>query len=335
MILAGDIGGTNTRFGLFEKKGTNVLPIAEKKYASNSWQDINLIIDHFLRSSGKDSTEIDAGCLSLAGPIEGNQCKLTNLGIILDFANIKNNFRDIPFTFCNDLVALGHGLKTLQPNQLFCLTLEKERGRSIGGQRIEQSLNKAILAPGTGLGESMIINGKYITPTEGAHTDFAPRNEREINLWRFLQHEFGHVSYERILSGPGLTNLYRFLLQEENKTSTLSPLPLPEEITEKGRKDQTSLYFRTLKLFIDILGAEAGNVALRSLALGGIYIGGGIVPKILDLIEINEFLTSFRNKGRFRELLEQIPVYIILEEKAALYGAASYALEYKNINLRK
>lgn len=328
MILAGDIGGTNTRFGLFEKKGTNLFLSAEKKYASKSWREIVSIIDHFLRSTGMDSSEIEAGCLSLAGPIEGNQCKLTNLGIVLDLDKIKNDFGEIPFTFCNDLVALGHGLKTLQPNQLFCLTL--------ANKQMDQGLNKAILAPGTGLGESLIINGRYITPTEGAHTDFAPRNEREINLWRFLQHEFGHVSYERILSGPGLRNLYRFLLQEENNNSMiLSPLPLPDEITEKGRTDRSSISYRTLKLFIDILGAEAGNVALRSLALGGIYIGGGIVPKIVDLIEIDEFLTSFRNKGRFRELLERIPVYIILEEKAALYGAASYALEYKNINLQK
>ncbi|WP_425801412.1 glucokinase [Desulfitobacterium sp. Sab5] len=327
MILAGDIGGTNTRLGLFKQKGSDLFLLSEKKYASNSWREIELIIEHFLKNTIDDASKIEAGCLSLAGPIEEGQCKLTNLETVLNFDKIRNRFNTFPFAFCNDLVALGYGLKALKSNNLLCLT---------SGTEIGVNLNKAILAPGTGLGESLIIKGKYITPTEGAHADFAPRNELEVKLWRFLHKEYGHVSYERILSGPGLTNLYRFLLQEEEGSAKALPsLPSPEEISEKGRLDPSSIYYRTLKLFTEILGAEAGNTALKGLALGGVFIGGGIIPRILDQFDMNTFLNAFQDKGRFRELLERIPVYIIREEKTALYGAAIYALEHKNIGRQK
>lgn len=322
MILAGDIGGTNTRLGLFKNIGSDLFLLAEKRYASNSWREIESIIENFIKDTIKEASKIEAGCLSLAGPIEEGQCKFTNLGIVLNLDKLRNHFNSFSLAFCNDLVATGYGLKALKPNNLLCLTPNTEIGIN---------LNKAILAPGTGLGESIIIEGQYVTPTEGAHADFAPRNELEIKLWRFLHQEFGHVSYERILSGPGLINLYRFLLQEEGESSPLLlSLPSPEEISEKGRLDPSSLYYRTLKLFIEILGAEAGNAALRSLSLGGVFIGGGIIPKIIDQFETTTFLTAFKDKGRFREMLERIPVYIIREEKTALYGAAIYALEHKN-----
>lgn len=325
MILAGDIGGTNTRLAVFERIGSKLFIITEKKQASKDWQDLVCVIRDFLEDAGLSQTQIKTGCLSLAGPIQGNRCQFTNLGKTIDLERVRESLNlATPLTFCNDLVALGHGLKDLNSSQLDCLT----PGKEVQTCNTPASANRAILAPGTGLGESLIVEG-HVSPTEGAHADFAPRSELEIRLWRFLYQEFGHVSYERVLSGPGLTHLYRFFLREAGEDSNASLLLSPQEITEKAISKSCPVCYRTLDLFIEILGAEAGNLALRSLALGGIYLGGGIVPKLLPQLHEGMFLKAFCDKGRFRELLASIPIYVILEEQTALYGAAWYALEHK------
>lgn len=328
MILAGDIGGTNTRLGLFERSGSELCLVREKKQASKGWQDLAPVIYDFLKGAGVSLAEIETSCLSLAGPIQENHCQLTNLGKTIDLYHIQKSLNiETPIYFCNDLVALGFGLLTLRSSQLDCLIL---------GKKVQSfthppaSSNRAILAPGTGLGESLIVEGKYVVPSEGAHCDFAPRSELEIRLWRFLHLEFGHVSNERILSGPGLTNLYRFFLNEAGKDDKTSSLLSPEDINRKAIAKSCPVCERALTLFLEILGAEAGNLALRSLAFGGIYLGGGIVPKLLPQLHEGTFLNAFYDKGRFSELLESIPVYVILDEKTALYGAARFAILQRN-----
>lgn len=325
MILAGDIGGTNTRLALFEQRDSELYLIKGKKQASNSWRNLDEIICDFLKESGVDQKQVTAGCLSLAGPIQGNYCQFTNLGLTIDFENVRKSLNFLStLSFCNDLVALGYGLSALKSTQLFCLT----PGIKVQDDSRSTPSNQAIIAPGTGLGESMIIQGKYVSPTEGAHSDFAPRNELEIHLWRFLHQRFGHVSNERILSGPGLTHLYRFLLKESEQDLTTIPLLSPSEITEKAVTKRCPICRQALELFIEILGAEAGNLALRSLAIGGIYLGGGIVPKLLHQLQEGKFLKAFYDKGRFRKLLTSIPIYVILEEHTALIGAARLASGY-------
>lgn len=328
MILAGDIGGTNTRLGLFEQRGSELYLITQKKQASKDWQDLVPVLYDFLEGIGVNSAEIKTGCLSLAGPIQGNQCQLTNLNKVIDLGHIQKSLNTSkPLSFCNDLVALGYGLLSLKSSQLHCLT----SGRFSCSSNPSASYNRAILAPGTGLGESMIIDGKFAVPTEGAHADFAARSELEVRLWRFLQHEWGHVSNERILSGPGLSNLYRFFLKEAGQEDTTSSPLAPQDITQKAIAKSCPFCERALHLFLKILGAEAGNLALRSLSFGGIYLGGGMISKLIPQLHEETFLDAFYDKGRFRELLESIPVYVILEEEAALYGAARFAINSYSI----
>ncbi|AHF06809.1 glucokinase [Desulfitobacterium metallireducens DSM 15288] len=323
MILAGDIGGTNTRLGIFEQSGSELCLVRQKKQASTGWQDLVPVIYDFLKNAGVSPEEIESGCLSFAGPIQDNHCQLTNLGKTIDLERVQKSINiETRLSFCNDLVALGYGLLSLKPSQLDCLTTKK----SACSYTHLPSFNRAILAPGTGLGESLIIEEQYVMPTEGAHGDFAPRSELEVRLWRFLHLEFGHVSNERILSGPGLTRLYRFFLNEAGKDDQTSSLLSPEVITQKAIAKSCPVCEHALNLFLEILGAEAGNLALRSLAFGGIYLGGGIVPKLLPQLHEGRFLNAFYDKGRFCELLESIPVYVILDEKTALYGAARYAI---------
>ncbi|MEA4903168.1 glucokinase [Desulfitobacterium sp.] len=323
MILAGDIGGTNTRLGLFKRSEKELHLVYEKKQASSCWQDPVDLLHEFLKDAGIQPKEIETGCLSLAGPIGENFCHLTNLNRAIDLEYIRKSLNiKIPLHFCNDLMALGYGLPTLNSSQLYCLA----SGKKMQCGSDPASLNRAILAPGTGLGESLIIDSDSVIPSEGAHADFAPRSELEVRLWRFLHQELGHVSNERILSGPGLINLYHFFLSEDEANHKASPLPTPQKITKKAINKSCPYCQSALDLFLEILGAEAGNLALRSLAYGGIYLGGGIVPKLLPQLRESSFLKAFYDKGRFHELLSSIPVYVILEEQTALYGAARYAL---------
>jgi glucokinase len=346
MFLAGDIGGTKTHIALFEKKGNTLKVFKEYYLRSTQWTSLSEVLLDFLHSAGFRPEEIISGCLSLAGPIQEQTCRLVNLNRTLDLASIRDSFPfRSPLLFCNDLVATGHGISALDPKDLVFLNPTVLNYNSCGdnvnpGLTPNLMLNRAVIAPGTGLGESIIVGDNHVCPTEGAHADFAPRNELEVRLWRFLTKEYGHVSYERVLSGPGLTNLYRFLKDEDEVVFSLSlpnnvltsnnqEIPTPSEITEKALSGTCPLSTKALELFIQLLGAEAGNLALKSLALGGVYLGGGIPPKILSKLQERSFLEAFQAKGRFSELLQGIPVYVILNERTALLGAAKIALRGK------
>lgn len=315
MILAGDIGGTKTHLAFFEK---GVMQFNEK-YRSRDYASLEEIVGHFI---GKVEGRVQRACFGIAGPIRDGQCQATNLPWIVD-GKVLSTLLKIEKTFLiNDLESNAYGLKLLQPEEFF--VLNEGSSNSVG--------NQALISAGTGLGEAGIYwNGQNHIPfaCEGGHADFAPRNELEMELLRYLHKKFGHVSYERLLSGPGLYNIYRFLidLRLEEAEEALEGGDLAKEITEKALKKSCQACVRSLDWFVNLYGGEAGNLALKMLALGGVFIGGGIAPKILPLLKGKEFMKRFVDKGRFAPLLSQIPVKVVLNENTALLGAARYAEE--------
>ena len=314
MILAGDIGGTNTRLALFEG---GKLVGEEKKFPSQKYPSLEKIIAEFLQ--GK---RVEKACLGVAGPVRDGKSKITNLPWIIDTAIISKTLNIPTVHLLNDLEANAHGLKVLKKDELFVLHPGKVQ---IG--------NQALIAAGTGLGEAGLFwDGKKHRPfaCEGGHTDFAPRNELEIELLLYLKKKFGHVSYERVVSGPGLQNLFEFLIDtgKESLTSALkeemSQRDPSRVISEWGCQDKDRACVRAVEWFISLYGAEAGNMALKFFAIGGFYLGGGIAPHMAQKIKEGRFHASFVDKGRFRELLESIPIWIVMNDNAALLGAANY-----------
>jgi len=321
MILAGDIGGTKTHLAVFDE-GDLRKKIFEKKYSSKEYPDLLSIVVDFLSSfDGK----VEKGCFGVAGPVHDGKCKTTNLPWELDAKEIGKG-ASLKASLINDLEANAYGISILNEEELFVL----HEGKKISG-------NRALIAPGTGLGEAgMFWDGKKHTPfaSEGGHTDFAPRDEIEMELLRYLIEKFGHVSYERIISGPGIYELYRFLvdmrLEEEDSDVRLAFMEKdpPRVITELALEGRDILCERAVDWFISIFGAEAGNVALKFLAVGGFYLGGGIVPDLVELIKEGDFMRSFADKGRFATLVNDIPVTVILNEETPLLGAAYFAANH-------
>src|SRR3972149_3834560 len=295
--------------------------LRNKKYTSRSYKDLQSIINDFL-SAGKE--RITAAAFAVPGPVEDGMCRTTNLPWVIDAGELSRAIKVPKVFLLNDLEANAWGIRVLKPEEFCALNPEGSIRKG----------NAAIIAAGTGLGEAGLYwdGQKHCPfPCEGGHVDFAPRDENEIELWRFLQKNFGRVSYERLLSGPGLYNIYRFLVetgkeQENLKThQELQKRDPPHVITEAARKKQCKASVRTLNWFVSIYGAEAGKLALKFLSTGGVYIGGGIAPKILPFLKTGAFLESFVAKGRFEPLLKTIPVQVILNENTALLGAVHYA----------
>ncbi len=322
MILAGDIGGTNTRLALFEKIEQGFLTIAEEKFSSSAYQSLSKIVQKFL---GNKSHLVNCACFGVAGPVQGKTAKITNLTWIADTFSIAELLGHDRIGLINDLEANAYGLNELNDNDF--LILNKGESNPTG--------NRAIISAGTGIGEAGIFNKDgELRPfaTESGHADFAPRNELEIELLRYLLTKFERVSLERVVSGLGLQNIYVFLRDTKRAEE---PTWLGEEIkkssnvgaviSKNGLEGKSAICEQTLDIFVSLYGAEAGNMALRLLATGGVYIGGGIAPKILPKLKEKPFLDSFLSKGRMRELLELVPVRVILNDKAALLGAAHFA----------
>lgn len=321
MILAGDIGGTSTRLALFERGN---LIGEEKKFPSHSFKSLEEIVEEYLKSQ-KKSQKVEKACFGVAGPVREGKCKTTNLPWVIDAKKIGQSL-DIPFVYLlNDLEANAYGLKALKKEELFLLH---------PGTR--QTGNQALIAAGTGLGEAGLFwDGKEHRPfaCEGGHTDFAPRNANEIELWVYLKKKFGHVSYERVVSGPGLFSLFQFLVETGRGSLTASVKAEMEKvdpsrvITEHASKNTDMTCVQALEWFISLYGAEAGNMALKFLSLGGFFVGGGIAPKIIQKMKQGSFHAAFVDKGRFKELLESIPIWVVMNDNAALLGAARYARE--------
>jgi glucokinase len=334
MILAGDIGGTQTTLALFvessrrspgfERDGAIV-----ERYASGGFASFDAILGDFF---GRHRAPLAAACIGIAGPVRENRCVATNLPWTIDGAELARLVGLDEFRLLNDLEAVGYGIDVLEPAEILELQAGSPAAPRGGGG------NRAVIAAGTGLGEAGLFwDGRRWHPfaTEGGHADFAPRDELEVALLRFLQRDHERVSWERLLSGPGLVNLYRFLVHSAGSPSAEPPSLIDEmrtgdpaaAIARHAAAGTSALAARALELFVRLYGAEAGNLALKLMATGGLYIGGGIAPKNLPFLQTGEFLEAFLAKGRMRPLLEAMPVRVLLDSRTALLGAARCAAE--------
>jgi len=316
MILAGDIGGTHTRLALFDKGEQ----LSLQKFSSRNYQGLEAIVREFLQSHNK---KIVAACFGVAGPVQEGKCHATNLPWVIDAAQLSQTLHIPSVHLLNDLEANAYGLRMLKKEELFPLHPGKA-----------QKGNQALIAAGTGLGEAGLYwDGKEHRPfaCEGGHTDFAPRNPMEIDLLVYLKKKFGHVSYERVVSGPGLHSIYQFLIETRREA------PSPQVEAAMAQKDPSAVIsdwgshnkdpgcVHAVDWFISLYGAEAGNLALKFLSLGGVYIGGGIAPHLVEKMKHGAFVSSFTDKGRFKDLLSSIPIWIVLNDSCALLGAAYHA----------
>lgn len=322
MILAGDVGGTKVRLALFEEKG-GIACVDEEKFASREFSDLSALLKTFL--SHEQTKKISAACFGIAGPVKEGVCKATNLPWEISASILKKDMNIPKVDLINDLEANAWGLRCLSPEEFFTVNT----GEEIKG-------NRALISPGTGLGEAGIYwDGKAHRPfaCEGGHCDFGPTSQEEIELLNYHMLHHKHVSYERILSGPGLYQIYRFLIdtkleKEDPVIAQLIQKGEPQKvITEKGLKRECNACVRACRIFVKILGSESGNLALKFLAVGGVYIGGGISPHLLSFIQEEGFRNAFIEKGRLSSVLSKIPIKVVLNEKTALLGAASYAQE--------
>lgn len=323
MILAGDVGGTKVHLALYEFAKGELTHVRDEKFPAREYAGLEVIAQRFLSESG--NPEVTAACFGVPGPVRNGRLRLTNLPWVLDSKELSSNL-EIPHLFLiNDLEANGYGIPELHDDQIFVLSAGDPS--SVG--------NRGLVSAGTGLGQAILVwNGKMHIPmaSEGGHCDFAPRNEVEIELLRYLQRQLkGRVSFERVVSGIGLKNIYAFLRDEKGMEE---PAWLKERmqhedpnavIGELGEDGTNELCAKTLDIFVSAYGAEAGNLALKVLSTGGLYLGGGIAPKILKKMQDGAFIKAFTDKGRLSELLIHMPVRIILESRAALMGAAAYA----------
>jgi glucokinase len=301
------------------------VPEVIETYPSGEAPNLSSIVEKFI---GMHPVSISSACFGVAGPVKNGRCKTTNLPWDISERKLKNRFGWDKVCLINDLTATSYAVPFLTGRELFSLNRgKKSKGGSIG-----------LIAPGTGLGMALMVwrDGKYIPmPSEGGHTDFAPQNEAEVALWHYLHVRLGHVSVERVLSGPGLFITYcwlKFTGQGSEPTwlaDRMNEDDPSKVISKAALVEKEPLCVKTLDLFVSILGATAGNLALTGLTRGGIYIGGGIAPKILPKLGEDLFIKAFVDKGRFTGLLQSIPVRVILNDKAALLGAAHGALTAK------
>lgn len=321
MILAGDVGGTKTRLALFASRGPRLVAVREAIFPSRAYKGLAAILKVFLR---QERRRITSACFGVAGPVINGRCRGANLPWLIDAAPLRRAFRIGAVHLINDLAATGYGIACLQPSAF--ATLQRGRPQRHG--------TIAVLAAGTGLGEAALVwDGRHYraVASEGGHSDFAPRTELEVALWRHLSGKHGHVSYERILSGPGKFALYRFLrgvrggAEPRWLTQAFRAGDPSAVVSEMALCRRSRVCLEALDVFVSVYGAEAGNLALKWLARGGVYIGGGIAPTILPLLRDGTFMKAFRDKGRLSPLLAQIPVRVILDDRAALYGAVHYA----------
>lgn len=321
VILAGDIGGTKAQLALFEDGAHPRSPVREERLPTNGSPSLDALVRQFLAGAGVKPSRCVFG---IAGPVSANACITTNLPWHVD-GDAMSESLGAPVQLLNDLEANAWGLSTLGPEDLLVL----QPGVPGPG-------NRALIAAGTGLGEAILVqDGDSWRPmaSEGGHTDFGSRDSLEDELLLWLRGKYGRVSYERILSGPGLADLYRFYRetrrgQEPPEVAMAfdraeQPAAVVTETALDGSCERARL---VLDRFLQIYGAEAGNLALKALALGGIYVGGGIAPRMLPAIRRGSFMQAFFEKGRLSPVLTRIPVSVVLDPKTALWGAAARAM---------
>jgi len=337
MILAGDVGGTNCRLAWFHRERSRLKFVAAANYRSNEYSGLDEVVALF-RDEHSITETIESAAFGVAGPVEdGQRVETTNLPWVVDRAHLCKKLKAENISLLNDLVANAYGTCWLTNDDY----VELNAGVAHPGS------NRALVSAGTGLGEAGLVHvdGQYAAvASEGGHCSFAPQQEIEFELHRFLQHKFGHVSWERVVSGTGLVNIFDFLCQTGSQTdsiATLSRLPELADLDPAAMISQAALFGlnataeQALDIFIKLYGAEAGNVALKFLATGAIYLGGGIAPKILPRLLAGGFFEAFISKGRFSKLLEQISIYVILNDQTALLGAALMAARQAGYSFEK
>lgn len=345
MILAGDIGGTKTHLALYEWTKERIEPFRTETYHSNDYASLEEMLTDFLApprdplppeqpQEAKDEETspvselpprpLEAACFGVAGPVFENHSRTTNLPWVVDGPALAKQFDIRHVRLLNDLEAMAHGILLLRADELVPLNA----GTSPGHQ---QAI--ALIAAGTGLGEAILFSDgtRYRPmPSEGGHSDFAPNSDQEIELLRYLRSQYLHVSYERVVSGPGLLAIYEYLRDAKKNEPTWLAEKIKAgdpaaEIAEAGLKGQAEIAKQALDLFASIYGAEAGNLALKAMAINGVYVGGGIAPKILTKLKDGTFMKAFTNKGRYKRLMGQIPVHVVMNQHTALLGAAATA----------
>jgi len=329
MILAGDIGGTKVHLALYTFEAGRLKQVRAHKFPAAGFGTLDEVVKQFLGAAdghpAADPKDIAAACFGCPGPVRDGRLKLTNLPWSLDTRDLRTSLGIEHIFLINDLEANGYGIPELAPDAIH--TLHEGDTAAVG--------HRGLVSAGTGLGEALLIwDGKHHRPlpSEGGHCDFAARNDREIALLQYLQKTLnGRVSFERVVSGLGIKNIYAFLRDDQKieepdwlrqRMTAEDPNAVIGQCAEDG---SSALCFETMQMFAAAFGAEAGNVALKVLAMGGIYLGGGIAPKILKTLQNGAFEQAFLDKGRMSPLLESIPVRVILDDTCALLGAAAYA----------
>jgi glucokinase len=324
VLLAGDVGGTKTDLGIFSSEQGPRVPLAEASFPSARYPSLEALVREFLEQT---RLRVSHASFGVAGPVVAGQARITNLPWVIDEKSLRKTLQLSCVHLLNDLDAIAHAVPSLDPLDLDTLN----PGTPVSGGAI------AVIAPGTGLGEAFLTwNGaRYRAhPSEGGHADFAPTTALQLDLLRYLMERFSHISYERVCSGRGLPNIYAYLrargdAQEpawlaEQLASAEDPAPVI--VNAALAEEPPALCVATLETFVSILGAEAGNLVVKVLATGGVYLAGGIPRRILPALKHERFMQAFRGKGRLSGLLDRVPVRVILNPKVGLLGAASHGL---------
>ncbi len=322
VILAGDIGGTKSNLATFAVKDGAFTMLRNKRFPSASYAGLNAIVREFLED---EKSPVLAACFGVPGPVKHGRAKPTNLTWGVDAKEISEEFNIRYVEILNDLAANACGISELKPSDFAVI--------QAGDPEAEG--NRCIVSPGTGLGEAGLFwDGRrhHVWACEGGHTDFGPRNDLEIALLEYLIKLYGHVSYERIASGMGIENIYKFLRDTgRGKENAVVAAELKKEdagfvISHHAEVGDCTMCVQTIEMFLGVLGAEAGNMALKAMATGGVYLGGGIPAKMLTHLKSVAFTHPFNDKGRLSGLMQSMPVKVILNDQAALLGAARHAL---------
>ena len=328
IVLAGDVGGTNARLAIVEANGDRIRILKQKKYPSRDYPGLGPIVVGFCEGAGSHPEQ---ACFGIACPVVGDDCSAPNLPWHVNARSLAAEIGIPGTTILNDFVALGHGVPLLDPSDLVTL----QEGSPIPHGPI------ALIGAGTGLGQGFLLwdrNHYRVMPSEGGHGDFASRGKLQSGLLQFLSEQFDRVSWERLLSGPGLGNIYRYLraagvAQEQATVRAEIETEDPGIVVTRNALAKTDcLSDRALELFCDILGAQAGNLALTALSTGGVYLAGGIAPRIVDRLKSGSFLTAFRDKGRMSDLLSRIPIHVIMNPHVGMLGAAAVASRQERIH---
>lgn len=340
MLLAGDVGGTKTLLGLFAPSGERPSPVEVGEFVTLDYEGLEPMVREFLRARSVEPRAIQAACFGVAGAVTDQVARLTNVPWLVDGERVAATLGVDQTFILNDLEALALAVPVLEPDELAVL----QQGLALPGG------NAAVIAAGTGLGEALLhnVDGRFVpAASEGGHADFAARTPREMDLVLELTRVFGRVGVEHVISGPGIVNIYQFTHRTFGTGPLLTPnsiaparlcaavddspglddVELPARITRAGFEARCPECVETLEIFVSAYGAEAGNLALRTVATAGVYVGGGIAPKILPVLESGPFLEAFRAKEPMAALVATIPVAVILNPDAGLLGAAVHAAQ--------